>query len=955
MRRPSCFLLMPLLLLTANLAPAQSNDEAYGEKIREYTTDERFLNDMVDHLPHSETVPSPLDHFGTIIGAPGILHYTHEIYGYLRALADASPRVQVRSIGRTEEDREMIEVIIADEAGLANLEAHRADLNRLADPRTLSEAEAQTIIDRARPIYYITAGLHSPETGSPEMVMELAYRLAVEDSPMIRAIRENIIFIFTPVAEPDGRDRIVDTYKYRAAHREVGPGLSYWGHYVAHDNNRDGYGLGLALTRNILRSYLHWKPQVMHDLHESVSYLYTSTGLGPYNEYLDPIVVNEWHNLAHEEVSELTRRGMPGVWTHAFYNGWAANYLIWIANTRNSIGRFYETFGNSIPDTKERKLVTRQTSREWYRSNPPLEKTMWSLRNNTNYMQSGVLAALNYTADNRREFVENFYLKSKRSVDRGKTEAPYAWVIPREQGRPLGTLHLVNLLMQQGIEVHEATRELRWSTQKDTMKIASTNGHSGTNDDDDDKHIRTAPAGSFVIRMDQPYRTLVQVLLDKQNFPKGARPPYDDTGWTLPYLHQVEAMKVGDADILDARMRLLNEPVQVAGTLNGEGRPYYLLNHTTDDNVAVFRFRLGDVAMQAAEQAFEADGHTYRSGSFIIPADGNPEDLADRLEQTARDLGLTVRGVGTMPDVPVHPVETPRVGLVHTWVATPQDAGWWHMAFDKIGIPYTYLSEQDLATEDLSRFDVLIMPQSRATSQMLVAGHSRVGDPVPWQQSDEYPHLGVLDQTDDQRKGMGYEGLINLKAFIERGGVFITEGRTAAFPIDMALTRRISIKQTRNMTVRGSVLRAEVADAASPIVYGYPDTLAVYFSQSPVFQINKNVGNYRTPDWYKDEVWTQEVPRVVLKFAKKGLLLSGMANGESEMGGAPAVVDVPVGQGHVVLFANRPFRRLSTHGSHALVFNTMLHWNDLRTGWPEHPAEDDDENTSSAGDYGGEH
>ena len=148
MRRPSCFLLMPLLLLTATLASAQSNDEAYGEKIWEYTTDERFLNDMVDHLPHSETVPSPLDHFGTIIGAPGILHYTHEIYGYLRALADASPRVQVRSIGRTEEDREMIEVIIADEAGLANLEAHRADLNRLADPRGLSEAEAQTLIDR---------------------------------------------------------------------------------------------------------------------------------------------------------------------------------------------------------------------------------------------------------------------------------------------------------------------------------------------------------------------------------------------------------------------------------------------------------------------------------------------------------------------------------------------------------------------------------------------------------------------------------------------------------------------------------------------------------------------------------------------------------------------------------------------------------------------------------------
>ncbi|MFQ5568612.1 MAG: M14 family zinc carboxypeptidase [Rhodothermales bacterium] len=946
MRRHVLLLLIPLFCAPAmQSVQAQSNDEAYGAKIKEYTTNPRFVNEMVDHLPYSETIPSPLDHFGTIIGAPGILHYTHEIYGYLRALAAASERVEVRTIGETEEGREMIEVIVADEATMQHLDTYRADLNRLADPRTLTDEEARQIIERAKPIYYITAGLHSPETGSPEMVMELAYRLAVEESPLIRAIRENVIFIFTPVAEADGRDRIVDTYTYRAANREVGPSLAYWGHYVAHDNNRDGYGLGLALTRNILASFLHWTPQVMHDLHESVSYLYTSTGLGPYNEYIDAITIDEWHNLAHEEVTELTRRDMPGVWTHAFYNGWAANYLIWIANLRNSTGRFYETFGNSIPDTKERKLTSRQTSRRWYRPNPPLEKAMWSLRNNTNYMQSGVLAALKYTADNRQEFVENFYLKSKRSVEKGRTEAPYAWVIPREQGRPLATVNLVNLLMQQGVEIHEATRELRWSTKKDTAQVASTNGH----DDPDEAGTHTAPEGSFVIRLDQPYRTLVQVLLDKQNFPEGATPPYDDTGWTLPYLHQVRALKVNDPDILSARMRPVTEQVTGPGVLEGKGRAYYVLNNTTDDNVTVFRFTLDDVPMQAAEEPFEADGYRYNAGSFIITADGAPADLTDRLERAARDLGLTVRGVSALPDVPTHPVEVPRVALVHTWVSTPQDAGWWHLAFDAIGIPYTYLAEQDLATTDLSSFDVIILPRTRASSQTLVAGQSRVGDPVPWQQTDAYRHIGLVDQTDDMRKGMGYEGLINLKAFIEGGGVFITEGNTAAFPIDMALTRRISIQRTRSLSVRGSVLRAEVADKKSPIVYGYADTLGVYFSQSPVFQINKNVGSYRTPDWYKDEAWKQEVPRVVLKFAKKGLLMSGMLKGGNELGGKPAVVDVPVGEGHVVLFANRPFRRWSTQGSHALVFNTMLHWNDLRTGWPERPAEDRDNTPSNAG------
>ncbi len=214
MNKPTLLLAILLFLPTIVATAQQQMEIAYGDRIAELTTDERFLNEMVDHLPDSETVASPLDYFGTIIGDPGGLHYTSEIYGYLRALAEASPRVQVRTTGWTEENREMIEVIVTSMHLMENLDTYRGYLNRLADPRTLTDEEAEEIIEKARPIYYIIAGLHSPETGSPEMVMELAYRLAVSDSPMIEAIRDQVIFIFTPVAEPDGRDRVVDTYRY---------------------------------------------------------------------------------------------------------------------------------------------------------------------------------------------------------------------------------------------------------------------------------------------------------------------------------------------------------------------------------------------------------------------------------------------------------------------------------------------------------------------------------------------------------------------------------------------------------------------------------------------------------------------------------------------------------------------------------------------------------------------
>ncbi|NIW36482.1 MAG: hypothetical protein GWN32_08070, partial [Gemmatimonadetes bacterium] len=332
--------------------------------------------------------------------------------------------------------------------------------------------------------------------------------------------------------------------------------------------------------------------------------------------------------------------------------------------------------------------------------------------------------------------------------------------------------------------------------------------------------------------------------------------------------------------------------------------------------------------------------------SFVIPTEGNPEDLADRIEAVANELNVSVRGVDRRPDVAVHEVEVPRVALVHTWVSTPQDAGWWRFAFDHIGIPYTYLSEQDLATYDLSQLDVIVMPSSRASPQTLVAGTTEAGPPVPWENSDEYSAIGLIDQTDDVRRGMGYDGLKNLKGFVERGGVFITEGRTAAFPIDMAMTRRVRIRRTNQLLARGTVLKAVVDDEASPIVYGYPETMAVYFNQAPVFRVSDDLSSPFIPDWMKDEYWEKEVPRVVLSFAKKDILMSGMLRGESEIAGAPAVLDVPVGDGHVVLFANRPFWRWQTRGSHALVFNTMLHWNDLRAGWPDRPSPE--ESTTAA-------
>src|SRR5690242_10175204 len=272
--------------------------------------------------------------------------------------------------------------------------------------------------------------MHSTETGGPEMLIELAYRLAVQETPFVQAIRSNVITLITPVIEVDGREKQVDTYYFNKKRRAAGDQgtlpLMYWGKYVAHDNNRDGMGQYLALTRHATEAFLDWKPTIMHDLHEAQTYLYASTGTGPYNEHIDPITIDEWWLLAKTEVMEMTRRGVPGVWTYGFYDGWVPTYMFFIAHSHNAIGRFYEVASYG-PDLREQTAPAIVSSREWFRPNPPLPSIKWGPRNNSNIQESALLIALNHVAKNRDTYLENYWLKNKRAVDKGKNGPVYGW------------------------------------------------------------------------------------------------------------------------------------------------------------------------------------------------------------------------------------------------------------------------------------------------------------------------------------------------------------------------------------------------------------------------------------------------------------------------------------------------------------------------------------------------
>jgi hypothetical protein len=937
----------------AKTTPAQPVDKEYTDSIIKNTTDKMFLTEIVDHLPASAKVPNPAKVLGYPIGTPNKLTYTADQYRYYRELEKSSSRVRTFvSPEKSEEGRDQMLVVISDEANLAKIARYKEITAKLADPRTINDDLAKQLISEGKAIYWASGSIHSTETGSPEMLMELAYRLAVEDSPMIDAIRKNVIVMITPTLEVDGRDAMVDLYNYRKANEgKRAPGLIYWGKYVAHDNNRDSLGMALALSRNQMSHFLDFHPTVLHDLHESVPFLYTSTGTGPYNAWLDPIVIDEWQSLAYYEIEEMTKRGVPGVWTHGFYDGWAPNYMFYVANGHNSIGRFYETFGNGGADTQDR-TVNAESKRDWFRPNPALPRVKWSIRNNINMQQSAIILAMNYVANNKEKFLNNFYLKSKRSVAKARVEGPAAYVLPVSETRPVEQSELLNLLKLQGVEIQRLTKD-----------VDTKDGKFG--------------AGSYVVRMDQPYSRMADMLLDTQFYNVSDPRPYDDTGWTLGPLHNVKTVRVKDEKILDAAMSMTSGPIKVTGKTEGSGAAGLVVNHTGESAVAQLRFRLKDVPMTVSEAEFKIGDKTFNAGSYVIKAD-NAEARA-RVSKEAENLGLTATAVDKMPDVKTHDVSVPRIALIHTWINT-QDEGWFRVELDRLGIPYDYVSDQKLGQmPDLrSKYDVIIFGPIRSNAQSVVRGQAKFSEKeaaIPWKKSDVTPNFGGSpDQTDDIRGGMGIQGVANIQKFVDSGGLFITVADNASIPIDYGIVSGVSVVDAKTMQARGSVLNTIFADRKSPIAYGYDEKLAVYFNQTPMLQVaafnlggggagaggaatdrpsgrgsldDPDVVQGRKPDTLipplppdpNAAINTPPLdrrPRVILRFApEKELLVSGMLAGGSELAGKAAIVDVPVGRGHVVMFANNPMWRHETHGSFSLLFNAILNYDNLGVGRTE--------------------
>src|SRR6185295_11238914 len=457
-----------------------------------------------------------------------------------------------------------------------------------------------------------------------------------------------------------------------------------------------------------------------------------------------------------------------------------------------------------------------QAQREWYRPWPATGEFDWSLRNNTNYGETGVLTALQYTSQFPKVILENFYVKSRNSIETGRKEAVAGYVIPAGQRDETRIAVLVNMLRMQGIEVGRATGEVK-------LKEG------------------TFPAGSYLVKRDQPYARLAKILLEKQVYPDTTTRTYDDASWTMGLMSQVDVKEIADKAILDAAVDPVTQ-VTLTGAVAGVG-PLFAVADSGSNNMITLRARLKGTKVQAAEKEFKQGDTTFPAGSFVISGD------AARVRSAIGSLGLKAVSLPAAPSVRLHDVDLPRLAIYSTWGGT-QDVGWVRYAFDRLEVPFDLIYKEQVRRGDLkSKYDVIVIPHQSGTAKRLVFDIDSRGTPIAYKKSDQFKYLGMYGESDDITGGMGIEGVAEFDKFVKAGGVLVTLGSSSFFPAEFGLAPKVDAARTSAQFYSpGAIIDAEILQPENPIFYGYDKkTIPVRYGGGPLLTVQTGANPFDGP------------------------------------------------------------------------------------------------------------
>ena len=802
--------------------------------------------------PAAQTVTTPEAHLRRPVGADFELADWEEVSSYYRTLAAESPRVTVERVGETTEGRDFLLAVIASEDNLARLDRIRAAVRRLADPRGLDATERARALGEARPILFVSIGMHSTETAAPQFGMEFAHRLATSDEEPYASARREVVCLVAPCLNPDGLDHVVSWYRETVGTPYEASGLlKLYQLYAGHDNNRDWFMLSQNETRIVTRLlYSDWLPQVYWDVHQqgrSRERFFVPPFRDPLNPNLDAGIIAGIGQLGTRALFDMTRAGLRGVSTGVTYDMWWNGGNRNVPVRHNIIGLLTEAASVNLASPvflPRSELYAPSGLEEYAPSNrfpDPWPGGWWRLRDIIDYEHAFGRSLLASLSREPRLWLENALGAAERAIDKGREDAPRAWVLPSDNRDRGAVRRLVDSLFLGGVEIHVAAEQF----------VADG---------------RAWPAGSLVIRREQPYGQHVKDLFEVQRYPDG-QPPYDVAGWTLPLLLGVRRVELMEEP--DVALRSVTDAEQaLAGFVPALQRP--LADVRDSDSWTEAFARLGEGRPVAVGVAEDAVGRMH-----LDPTGGEPDAEAYQ----------TIDGA-------------PRIGVYAPWRGS-MDEGWLRWVFDEFGVPYVRVRNEMIRAGDLGAFlDVLVI--ASISERELDTGRSPGSVPPEF------------------TRGLDPEGAAAIDEFVRGGGRLVALGRSAAWArelFDLPLTDVTRGEAAGEFACPGSVLRG--VPEASPFTAGLPDSLPLFFSRSAAWQVDQPAAS--------DEGDTAPpAVEVLLRYAPTRVLLSGWIREPEVIAGRAAWVRARHGEGTLHLFGFRPQYRSWSQGTFSLLYRALL-------------------------------
>jgi hypothetical protein len=822
-------------------------------------------------------VPTIESHFGFRMGSgqPS----AEAIEGYFEQVAARSDRVKIIDIGPTTEGRRTIAAIVSAADNIRDLNQIQATNQRLADPRTIAPEDAGRLAATAKIVVAIGAGIHASEAGGPQAVTDLLYRLATAADPELLGVLDRVVVVLIPMLNPDGA-RLVAAWSQatRGTPSEGAPMPWLYHKYAGHEINRDAFMLNLAESRNLARFFqTAWHPQVFLSLHQmdgDGARMFVPPVADPIDRNYDPLIWREAAFLAGAMALSLQKDGRSGVVSNAPYDYYWPGYEDSAPLGHNTVCLLAEV-ANPGPAPRAPPAAADRggaATKEPSINNPdPWRGGAWTLRDVVDYNLSAIGGLLVAASNYRALLVQNFFEMGRRAIDKGERGGPFAFIIPPEQFDPHATAKLERLLIGGGIEIHRALEPFRA---------------------DGDPY----PSGSDIILLAQPYRAFVKTLLERQDYPGAGRPrqagqPYDVTGWTLPAQMGVDVRMIERTFEPPAMSRLSTTEVPAAKVWGDPKSASYVIEARGNGGaLALNRLLAAGIQPSWLLADAEVNGYRYAPGSLVVPGSAATRPV---VEQIARSLGLRVDGVRRPLSNAVQPVGGARVALYKPWLPNA-DEGWTRWLLDQYEFKFTSITDADVRAGNLrQRFDVIILPS--ATADLLKAGNT---GPVPTEYSG----------------GLGESGLSALKAFVQDGGTLVCLDQSGALAIDeFHLPLRDVARESppSDFFCPGSLLRIDL-DPRQPLSFGMNPHTAGMFRSGSAYAITPRATAADPP------------VAVVASYGAKDLLISGWLEGEQVIAGKPAVVEVRLGTGRVVLLGFSTQHRGQSHATFRLLFNAVF-------------------------------